>query len=367
MQLGWRHEPQGEIVTTDLVEHLNEQRRRVNVDFYDFSIRELISMLSNAELNISPSYQRVFRWNEEAESRLIESVFLELPIPSVFAAINTDFTWELVDGLQRVSTIAHFVAQPSNVLEVIGRERSLKLSGLERLPELNGRTFGELPVELQTYFLRRTLRITALNDQTDRDARFDLFERLNRGAVRLTEQEVRACVFQGPVIDLIEELANDDEFVALTKLQKGNEKDGTREELVLKFFAYLNHQDSFRGKVAKFLTEYMKRAETSLDLREASQVFRAAVSSLFEITAGEPFLRSGVNVTPQNQFEAVLVALGQLHREEANIATPAAGWADDSELVDASTGGTNTRSMLDRRISRARDLLTGSPPDVVDS
>ena len=95
----------------DLQKQLMEQKMKVDFNTYDLSIKELISMVNDKLINIAPEYQRQFRWDKERQSSLIESIFLGIPIPSLFMATNADGTWELIDGVQRVSTILCFAGQ----------------------------------------------------------------------------------------------------------------------------------------------------------------------------------------------------------------------------------------------------------------
>jgi uncharacterized protein with ParB-like and HNH nuclease domain len=92
------------------IDQLTEERNKVDVATHDFSVRELVRMMNEDELNVAPAYQRMFRWDIEASSLFIESVFLGLPIPPIFVATNVGFQWEVVDGLQRLSTLAHFLS-----------------------------------------------------------------------------------------------------------------------------------------------------------------------------------------------------------------------------------------------------------------
>ncbi len=103
----------------ELQEQLSQHRQRVDVDHYDISVREIIGMADREELYIAPVYQRKFRWSEKNESRLIESLLLGLPVPSVYVATNKDGTWEVVDGLQRLSSIIHFIADPLAILQLV--------------------------------------------------------------------------------------------------------------------------------------------------------------------------------------------------------------------------------------------------------
>ncbi|MCP4653979.1 MAG: DUF262 domain-containing protein [bacterium] len=317
-------------------------------------------MAADEELQRAPTYQRKFRWDEAAESRFIESLFLGLPVPSVFVAANADGTWEVIDGLQRISTLLHFTERRAGALETINRKTPLSLSGLEKLSGFNGKTFDKLPMPMQLKFWKRMLRITALSDKSNPNVRFDMFERLNTGGVILTAQEVRACIFQGPFNDLLRELAASDGFKKLVKLQKKKQADGTREELALKFFAYLENRDEFNGAVSKFLNGFMQREATSRDTATERRLFTKVVETLLDFCGG-PFLRAGYANTPQNQLEAIMVAAGELMRE-GTVLQPREGWQNDAELVRASSKGTNTPKMLNLRIRRARELLTGTSP-----
>src|ERR1043165_2635449 len=228
-----------------LNQELEAQRRKVDSDNFDVTVRELVRMVAEDELDRAPEYQRQFRWNEEQESKLVESIFLGLPVPTIFVATNKDGTWEIVDGLQRVSTLVHYVADPAESVLMIGKTEPLRLAGLDKLPAFNGLTFAGVPGPLQLSFLKRPLRVTALSDKSDVNVRFDMFERLNTGGIALTAQEIRACIFRGKFADFLETLASDDNFNQIVKLKEGSENDGTREELGLKFFAYLEHRDTF--------------------------------------------------------------------------------------------------------------------------
>lgn len=335
---------------------LEAARKKVDVDNYNIIVREIVSMTERGELHRAPEYQRKFRWNAETESRLVESLLLGLPVPSIFVATNEDGSWEVVDGLQRVSTLLHFTSDRPSVLKELGKEEPLELQGLRTLDEFNGLTFATLPPSVRMNFMKRGVGVTALSDKSDPTTRYSTFERLNRGAVALSPQEIRACIYEGPFNSLIRELAIDGDFKAILKLQSKDENNATSEELVLKFFAYLNDRDKFSGAVDSFLSSYMESNRSNFDIEGGRSEFSRAVKALAAINPG-PFLRATTNVTPKNELEAVLVAIAELHREGITPVTPEAGWLDDNALVEASTGATNTKKKLADRINRARELL----------
>ena len=187
----------------DLQKQLMEQKMKVDFNTYDLSIKELISMVNDKLINIAPEYQRQFRWDKERQSSLIESIFLGIPIPSLFMATNADGTWELIDGVQRVSTILCF-AGTDEEREKIGTPNlsELTLEQLKKLTEFNGKSFTKLPIDIQTKFRLSNIKVTTLSDKSDKQVRFDLFERLNRGGVTLTDQEIRSCVYRLSLIHI---------------------------------------------------------------------------------------------------------------------------------------------------------------------
>lgn len=351
---------QKDVTKPDGIEaQLDKERRKVDVATLNFSVRELVRMMSDSELRVAPEYQRKFRWTEAGESSFIESVFLGLPIPPLFVATNIGFQWEVVDGLQRLSTLMHFLASNPEELAIINRNASLRLKGLEKLSALNGIAYGELPKAVQVYFGRQPLQVVSLTDKSDLQVRFDVFERLNKGAVALTAQEVRACVFRGEFNQFLEHLAEDENFLRLLKLQEARQYDGTKAEQVLKFFAYKDGRAKFDGRVEHFLNSYMEEAASRFNYQANESLFHRATAKLYQICGG-PFVRSDYNVTPLVQFEACLVAIAELIESNEQIIYPSENWQDDPELKRSSMGGTNNRTALRRRIERAKVLFSGA-------
>jgi len=348
--------PHGDL--TDLEDQLALERRKVDVASISFSVREIVRMFEEGELSIAPSYQRKYRWSPDVASTFVESLFLGLPIPPIFVATNSDFQWEVVDGLQRISTLILFLAEDPEHLKKINRTSPLELRNLEKLSQLNGFSFAQLPLSIQRYFARQPLQVISLTDKSDKEVRFDLFERLNAGSISLTAQEVRSAVYRGQFIDFVEDLTSNADFRSLLKLQESNRHDGTAAEQVLKFFAYKNHRDTFTGAVTQFLNEYADIATKNFDYERERALFESTFSFLAEAVGG-PFLRSSTHVTPLVQFEACAVGAGELFQEDVTPIRPDGAWLEDSELVASSRAGSNTRSMLRRRITRAKQLFGG--------
>ncbi|MFF7158648.1 DUF262 domain-containing protein [Streptomyces sp. NPDC008139] len=342
----------------DLQAELDKHRRAVDTDYFDLSIREIVRMVESDEIQVAPSYQRQFRWKEPVQSALIESLLLGLPIPAIFVATNRDGTWDVVDGLQRVCTILRFFA-----IDVPGSETlkfakdPLRLGDMSQLSGFSKLAYEDLPVPIRLMLGKRYLRVQVLSDKSDHEVRFELFRRLNAGAVELTAQEVRSCVYRGPFNTLIEDLSVTPEYKALLKLGSKNLNDGTSEEIVLKFFAYLDGLEKFNGKVTAFLNDYMLQRGEETDLAQDRELFLKTVRFLQSVIGGE-FKRKGVHTTPLNQFEAVLVGIARIYRAGNEPKVPKTGWELDEELVSASRVGTNSRTMLKKRVLRSEELFS---------
>jgi len=190
-------------------QQIAEQRLKVDFDTYDVTVDELVRRVGKNRIEIAPVYQRQFRWDHVRQSRLIESLMLGIPVPPLFMATNLSpdkqSQWEVVDGLQRLLTLVNFIGK-GNARNAAGLGTdSLRLSELDKLTELEGSTFDELPEDIRTSFEDRPVKVIVLNDKSDLQVRFDLFERLNTGGIALSDQEVRGCVFRGEFIDLLSE------------------------------------------------------------------------------------------------------------------------------------------------------------------
>src|SRR5260221_213933 len=124
----------------DPIAQLNDQKRKVDFDSYDLSVKELVSMFDEGIINIAPEYQRQFRWREDRQSKFIESVLLGIPVPSLFMAANPDGKWEVIDGVQRLSTLIHFAGSPA-AQKKLQLKDCLRLTELEQLDTFDKKTF----------------------------------------------------------------------------------------------------------------------------------------------------------------------------------------------------------------------------------
>ena len=344
-----------------LQKQLMEQKMKVDFNTYDLSIKEIISMVIDGLIDISPEYQRQFRWEEDRQSSLIESLYLGIPIPSIFMATNADGTWELVDGVQRVNTVLRFATNQEEREKIIkkGIENTpLKLQGLTKLSTFNGYEYSGLPVDIQNKLRLTSVKVTTLSDKSDKDVRFDLFERLNKGGVSLSDQEIRSCVYRGNFNDYIRRMANNKHFKHCVHLSDSQEADGTREELVLRFFAYLYDMDSFVHNVKDFLNQYMKKADKDFAYLDNEKLFTKVFEEIDNALPNG--ISKGRKNTPLNLYEAVAVGAAKAMLSKGKIKTDGIeDWIKDKELISFTTGATNTKSNVVGRIDFCRAKFEG--------
>ena len=343
----------------NMMSQLMEQKMKVDFNSYDLSVKELISMVREGLIDIAPDYQRQFRWDAERQSSLIESLYLGIPVPALFMATNADGTWELIDGVQRISSILCFAGSKEDLSLINAKNVTrLKLKGLSKLSLFNDKYFSDLPVDLQTKFMLTSIKITTLSDKSDRNVRFDLFERLNRGGIILSDQEIRSCVYRGGFNDFIKELALDENFRKCVHLSATQGTDGTREELVLRFFAYLYDLESFSHSVKDFLNNYMAKADKKFSYSKNEKLFKLVFQKLNDALPNG--ISKGRKNTPLNLYEAVAVGAAVAYNNTGTINTTGIqDWITDKELLKYVTGATNSKPRVLGRIEFCRKKFEG--------
>jgi|SRR6185312_2120662 len=352
----------------ELDEQLKSQRRTVDFDSFDMSTKELLQRMTDKDIHISPRYQRRFRWENNRCSEFIESLLLGIPVPSVFMATNEDGRWELVDGVQRLSTLAFFAGSQvlRDQLNVENKETyksPLPLEGLKKLKRFNGLTFDRLPKNIQLHFLSRPIKVITLNDKSDRVVRFDLFERLNTGGVVLSAQEIRDCIYEGDFANKIEELTKSPNFKKVVRLTKLQQMDATAEECVLRFFAFRARYKLFVHDVTDFLNSYMDWATKEFDYDSEVPIFHATFAELARVFPGGlkrvGSKREG-NTTPLNLFEGIAVGASFALAKETTLRSAGLNtWLASDQIRQFTTGATNSGPAVKGRIEFCRDRFLG--------
>ncbi|GHG55117.1 hypothetical protein GCM10012320_26700 [Sinomonas cellulolyticus] len=321
----------------DLESELEAARRTVSTDSYPMSVGELTNMYSEGDLIIRPPFQRLFRWDEDQKSRLIESILIGIPLPSIFVAQDEDGRWELVDGLQRISTLL----QLQGLLDKEGFP-ALTLRATKYLPSLEGLMWDdrEDAAEALSPAQRRDIKrakvdLKIVQRESDPKTKFDLFQRLNSFGSKLSNQEIRNAQLVGvnpEFVEWIGRLAAHESFGALLRLPEGDMQRKYDEELVLRFL-YLhamsdkeiegirNFQDGLQefaiDLALKFTQEYKEQAERVF--KKTFDLLSAADEKIFGRWDGAKGDFKGGFLN--SSFEALAISLGFLLRQGTDIRT----------------------------------------------
>ena len=229
------------------------------------SCADLYRMYKQKVLNVNPDFQRDFIWNGTDQTRFIDSLIKQLPIPSMcFALDNKLQKWIVIDGLQRISSIIRFLKGEDWTLS--------KLDDID--PGLAGKSVSIImdpASSLHGYYTRvenLAIPVTMLrcdfNKKAHMEYLFTIFHRLNTGGMKLNNQEIRNCIYTGAFNTLLKKLDQKSNWRNLNKMKKDDNYRFTKQELILRFFAFHDNYENYTGRLATFLNTYM-HANQNLD------------------------------------------------------------------------------------------------------
>ena len=313
-----------------LNDEIDTMRKEIRTDGYGMSIGEWISLYENKEIDIHPEFQRFYRWSDIQKSNLIESIFLGIPIPPIFVSQRKEGVWDVVDGLQRLSTLYQFVGVLKD--ENGNNVEPLKLEKTKYLPSLEGKKWNapdspdnSLTSEQRLLIKRAKIDVSIVLRESDRIAKYELFQRLNTGGANLTPQEVRNCIMAMIKPDFhkwIKSLTLCESYQECIALSDKNLEEQYDVELALRFiiFSTLDLDKYDRSKdVGEYLTDRMVEMaqDNHFDKPSAATRFRETFDHLKVALGPNAFRRysngqfkGGFLLSP---FEVVAFGLGFNH------------------------------------------------------
>ncbi|MFK7001307.1 DUF262 domain-containing protein [Flavobacterium oreochromis] len=338
-----------EINKKEAEEQLINEKKIVDYDTREFVVEHIIKKFQENEYKIPP-YQREFVWNTEKQSRFIESILLDLPIPYIFFADDsTDGKLEIVDGSQRIRTLVSFY------------ENRLSLTGLSKLDKLNNFRFEDLIESRQRRFLRKTLRSIELTEKADFEVKKDIFRRINTDPYDLTDMEIRKGIYEGSdFYKLLTDCSSITLFNEICPISDKRKKRGEAEELILRYFAYKDGYQDFVHRVDVFLDNYIeKQNKKQIDVEKMKQEFINMLTFVKEFFPNGFKKGTSHKSTPRVRFEAISVGVSLAINEKPNL-NPAnvTNWLDSSDFKKLTTSdGANSRNYVVGRIEYVRNNL----------
>jgi hypothetical protein len=329
------------------------------VDSKIFSVRQLVDFMADGDLDIYPAFQRKLVWTEGQRSRLIESILLGVPLPSIYLASGADGRLSVVDGQQRLSSIYDFAMDRFPLVELVD------------LPQLSGMHFKNLKPNLRRRIQQAQLAVNVVDPQAPSHVKFDIFTRLNTGGTPLSAQEIRNALSSEPTRTFLDACANLPAFVEATQGKFRNDRRMLDHEMVLRFVAFrLADGATPRSSMNEFLTEAAMRLDdlSAGELQRLAQDFERAMRNAYQLFGEHAF-----NLWPLGEerrprfnnalFDSWSVVLAdydwqQLAPVAATIVNVARDrMTHDRDYIKSLTEGTAAPSKVKTRIDVARKII----------
>ncbi len=286
--------------------------KKVDIQVTQSIMDAIIKRLRNGDIDLSPDFQRSKDlWKKTTQARFIESLLINLPIPAFYFDATNEDSWQIVDGLQRLSTIKSFVI-----------DKKLKLTGLEFLKDDYGDcSFDNLPRTLQRRIEEFPVTLYLIKPGTPVNMKYSLFHRINTGGLTLKPQEIRHAICQGinggQAAGFLKELS---EELAFRKVVKISSDRMSNRELVLRHIAFaMEGVESYKSSMVKFLDTAMEKLGncSNAELQEYRKGFLSAMDLAWSLFGEHAFKKSSVEserikVVNKPLFEALSVPLAQL-------------------------------------------------------
>jgi len=290
-----------------LQEEIDKTRQEIRTDSYSMSIGEWISLYEKKEIDIHPDFQRFFRWSDYQKSTFIESILLGIPIPPIFVSQRDDGIWDVIDGLQRLSTIYEFVG----ILKPDNQEQdtfyAVALQETTYLPSLKGKKWNDPDdkdnslTQAQRLLIKRAkISVNIVEKESDEMIKYELFQRLNTGGSIATPQEVRNCILlmlNKNLYNLMRSLADRESFKSCIALSDRLYEEQYDMELVLRFILFFDRDyasiQTLGGDVSEFLTARMREMaiKKNLDSSHIERAFDVTFNMLNEAMGDDSFKR----------------------------------------------------------------------------
>ena len=347
-----------ELELEEEITEVPKEVRKLRTQPYDKSIIDLMGMIERHEIDLRPNYQRNSVWDNKRASLLIESIWLNIPIPQIFVSVEENGMWNVIDGQQRLTSLWRYY------------NNEFKLRGLEVLSELNGYSYSNLEDKPQRLLHGGNIRIVALHEDSHPDIKFDVFMRINQGAVQLNAQELRNCLYRGELNNSLHNLAKTEQLLSILNLTKPHTRFKDI-EIILRYFAvsssYKQGFSNYPGIMKKFLNDYMSeyRYASESDIHRNEQEFKENLNKVFEIFGKDSFKKWDIS---EQQFDSKLnlslmdcqmlavekhsLDTVRYHKNALKQSFVSIFESNEpAEFHEAITSGTSSKAKLDLRVS----------------
>lgn len=357
-----------------LQDEIDQHRKEIHTDGYPMSIGEVLNLYRDEELEIHPEFQRFFRWTAKQKSRWIESVLLGIPLPSIFVAQRDDGVWDVIDGLQRLSTILELVGELKD--EDGKKKEPLVLEDTKLLPSLKGKGWRTLSEEQRRFIKRAKLDLKIILRESHESSKYELFRRLNTGGSFLSDQELRSAFLVGANRDFfrwLSGLSQLETFQACLLLSENQLAQQYDLELVVRFVVFRTlPPERLTGidELGEFLTDSILQGALAANFPrpEHERAFKTVFETLAAGLGENSFRKYDVQqkrftgAFSISAFEVIGLGLGYHHKQYRASKDAAAVadritkkvWAKPDFLTSS---GVSAAQRIPRTIPRGREVF----------
>ena len=251
------------ITKVEIEKEIDNNKKSFRSYKVDMTFGELMNLYINDEMKISPPYQRLFRWDRNQRTKFIESLLLEIPIPPIFVAEDENGKWEVVDGLQRLSTFFSFLGCLNEQDDTSEPKNNWKMKSGDIIKTVKGMRYEDLPIKNQLNLKRAFCSVIVIQtEKEDYDTRYVIFNRLNTGGTKLSDQEIRNVIYRDISEDFNEFLrhyGSNESFKELIEATPNKIDALFLDELILRFCALYKNSDNITGNLSQYMTKFMEQ------------------------------------------------------------------------------------------------------------
>jgi hypothetical protein len=322
------------------------------VDNHDIVVPTFDPDVSDSDSDIV-GFQRGFVWTKSQCDRFIESLLLGFPVPGIFLVQGSEGVYLVLDGQQRLRTLQAFYKQSL-------RDRTFRLQYVQ--DDFQGLSYDALQPDVRRRLDNSIIHATIVKQEIpseDQSGIYMIFERLNTGGTLLQPQEIRVALFNGPLIALLRDLNESDDWRALCGPKSKRLKD---QELILRFFAFRANGDSYKAPMKEFLNEYIgwNRTLQHQSAKDLTKAFESTISTIRQEFGDSAFrLVRAVNAAVLDSIMTVVaegIASDTL-RDKKSLQRAYSKLKDDAEYIGAVERATAREEQVATRLNRARHYL----------
>lgn len=330
-------------------EAITKSQEPVDFNTKEYPISVIVDMYNQKEFYI-PRYQRQLVWDKKKQSKFIESLLLDLPIPYLYFADSEEEEGrlEIVDGSQRIQTMSNFL------------QDSLILTDLEILECLNGFSYSDLTEARKRRLKRKSLRSIELTQKSTIQSRIEIFTRINERPFSLTPMELRRGALDGPFLRFINECSQNELFKKLCPLSKKNLSRFSDDELISRYFAYTEKYEEYDNRVSDFVTRYIKEKLDNFNKDEMKEQFEEMLSFVNNHFPYGFKKSIEARTTPRVRFESISVGVTMALRKGVKVNTTGIkDWIESETFTELTTSdAANNKSKFKDRIEHVVKMLT---------